>query len=53
MDRLTEEERARFERIDLGPATLSPAALGAPVPEPHPSWMVRIEKEWVRRHGAS
>lgn len=51
--KLSAEDRARFEAIDLGPATLSPAELGAPIPEPHPSWMVRIEKEWVRRYGAS
>lgn len=51
--KLSGEDRARFDAIDLGPATLSPAELGAPIPEPHPSWMVRIEKEWVRRYGAS
>lgn len=53
MDALSREDRARFEALDLGVATLSPAQLGAPIPEPHPSWMVRIEKEWVRRYGAS
>lgn len=50
--RLPETERARFEAIDLGPATLSPEALGPVLPEPHPSWVERIEEEWAARHGA-
>jgi putative thiamine transport system substrate-binding protein len=48
--RLAPEDRARFERIAQGPATLSPAELGTPMPEPHPSWMERIEEEWKRRY---
>jgi len=51
--KLPAQDRARFEAIDLGPATLSPAQLGAPIPEPHPSWMERIEREWLRRYGVS
>lgn len=52
-NKLPAADRARFDAIDLGPATLSPAELGAPIPEPHPSWMERIEREWLRRYGAS
>ena len=48
---LPDEDRALFESIDLGPATLSPAELGAPLPEPHPSWMERIAADWEARHG--
>ncbi len=50
VDRLPAVEKARFEALDLGIATLKPAELGPPVPEPHPSWMERIEKEWAKRH---
>ncbi len=50
--KLPAEARALFEGIDLGPATLGPAELGAVLPEPHPSWMTEIEAEWERRYGA-
>jgi putative thiamine transport system substrate-binding protein len=50
VDRLPAEGKARFDALDLGIATLKPTELGAPIPEPHPSWMERIEKEWVRRY---
>ena len=30
--------------LDLGPATLPPDRLGKALPEPHPSWMVLLEK---------
>lgn len=52
LDRLSAEDRARFEVLDLGIATLDPEALGPVIPEPHPSWMTRIEDEWVARYGA-
>ncbi len=48
---LAPEDRARFETLDLGIATLTPAELGRTLPEPHPTWMVRIEEEWLRRFG--
>ena len=50
IDRLAPEDRARFAAIEAGPATLSPAELGVPLPEPHPSWTERIEQEWKRRY---
>ncbi|MEQ8250525.1 MAG: ABC transporter substrate-binding protein [Oceanibaculum nanhaiense] len=43
-------DKARFEAIELGVATLSPQALGTALPEPHPSWMTRIEEEWLTRY---
>lgn len=44
-------DRALFDAIDLGPATLAPDALGQPLAEPHPSWMTRLEAEWLERYG--
>jgi putative thiamine transport system substrate-binding protein len=51
MDALPPGDRARFEAIDLGPATLGPEELGAALPEPHPSWMERLSADWTRRYG--
>lgn len=51
--RLAPEDRARFEEIDLGVATLPPEALGPALDEPHPSWMERLEVEWQRRYGTA
>ncbi|MFP4127390.1 MAG: ABC transporter substrate-binding protein [Alphaproteobacteria bacterium] len=52
LDALAAEERDRFEALDLGVATPTPSALGAPLPEPHPSWMARLEDDWRERYGA-
>lgn len=49
-ERLAPADRARFDNVDLGAATLRPDELGTPLPEPHPSWMTRIEQEWQRRY---
>lgn len=51
IDKLQPEDRARFDAIDLGVATLRPEELGPALDEPHPSWMERIETEWKRRYG--
>ena len=48
---LPAEDRARFDAIDLGPATLSPDELGTALPEPHPSWMERLTRDWTARYG--
>jgi putative thiamine transport system substrate-binding protein len=50
--KLDAADRARFEAIDLGPATLKPDELGPALDEPHPSWMERLEAEWTKRYGA-
>ena len=42
-------ERARFDALPRGIATLAPDQLLPVRPEPHPSWMVAIEAEWLRR----
>jgi putative thiamine transport system substrate-binding protein len=44
------DDKNRFDKLDLGIATLKPDELGPMLPEPHPSWMGRIEKEWERRY---
>jgi putative thiamine transport system substrate-binding protein len=51
MDALSPADRARFEAIDPGPATLPPLALGEPLREPHPSWMEALEQAWLARYG--
>ncbi|ONG56668.1 hypothetical protein BKE38_05435 [Pseudoroseomonas deserti] len=49
LDRLDPADRQRFESLPAGVATLSNAALGASLPEPHPSWGTRLAEEWERR----
>lgn len=51
MDKLSPEDRVRFESLPLGVATLSAEELGPVLLEPHPSWVARIEAEWRRRYG--
>ncbi len=51
MDALSDTDRAMFEALDLGIATLSPAELGQAIAEPHPSWMTRIAEDWQTRYG--
>jgi putative thiamine transport system substrate-binding protein len=53
MDALTVEDRALFDALELGVATLSPAELGTAVAEPHPSWMTRIADDWIARYGVA
>ena len=48
---LSDEDRARFDALELGVATLSPEVRGPALPEPHSSWMVRLEQDWVARYG--
>jgi len=47
---LPADDKARFDALTLGVATLKPAELGAPVPEPHPSWVDALVKEWQKRY---
>src|SRR5690606_19088486 len=46
MASLDAADKARFEGLELGVATLKPDELGVALQEPHPSWMERIEAEW-------
>ena len=51
MDKLSDEDRALFEALPLGIATLPPAELGQTLPEPHPAWMEQLEAAWQARYG--
>ena len=51
MNALSDDDRARFDALELGIATLSPAELGRVQDEPHPSWMTRIADDWQSRYG--
>jgi putative thiamine transport system substrate-binding protein len=53
VSKLDAEDRARFDALDLGVATLKPDELGPAIDEPHPSWMDRLELEWKKRYGAA
>ena len=53
VSKLDAADRARFDALDLGVATLKPDELGPAIDEPHPSWMERLETEWKRRYGAA
>jgi len=50
LGKLSSEERRLFDDLPKGPATLDPAALGPTLLEPHPSWMTKIEAEWLARY---
>lgn len=52
MAALSDADRAAFDALELGIATLSPAELGTVQAEPHPSWMTRIANDWADRYGA-
>ncbi|MDX8349864.1 ABC transporter substrate-binding protein [Cognatiyoonia sp. IB215446] len=53
MDALSADDRALFDALELGIATLSPAELGTVQAEPHPSWMTRIADDWMNRYGVA
>ncbi len=50
---LSGEDRAAFDALPLGPATLPPEALGQVLPEPHPSWTERLEADWAARYSVT
>jgi putative thiamine transport system substrate-binding protein len=52
MNKLTEADRALFEALPRGVATLPVEDLGATLPEPHPSWMTMTEAAWLERYGS-
>ena len=53
LDTLSPTDRTRFETIQPGVAAPLPADVGDTLPEPHPSWMVRLEEDWIARFGVS
>jgi putative thiamine transport system substrate-binding protein len=52
VDALPAEDRALFDDLPRGVATLPPAAMGPARAEPHPSWVDWLEREWQRRYGS-
>ncbi len=52
MSRLSAADKEMFDVLPRGAATLSAEALGPALPEPHPTWMTRIEEAWLRRYGS-
>lgn len=52
VDKLSPADQAIFKALPKGKATLSPEELGTPLPEPHPYWMDRLEKQWLTRYAA-
>ncbi|MDH3476358.1 MAG: ABC transporter substrate-binding protein [Rhodospirillales bacterium] len=52
MEKLDDAGRKLFADLPRGAATLPPEALGPTLPEPHPSWMTRIEEAWLSRYGS-
>ncbi|WP_248630894.1 ABC transporter substrate-binding protein [Endozoicomonas elysicola] len=50
MSQLNSLERKRFSSLPLGPATLSPEALGKALSEPHSSWVAALEEAWKTRY---
>ena len=53
LSKLSETQRAAFDALDLGVATLAPEELGQALPEPHPSWATRLAEDWVERYGVA
>jgi putative thiamine transport system substrate-binding protein len=53
IEKLPDADQERFAALDLGIATPKPEDLGLALPEPHPSWMERLEAEWTRRYAAA
>lgn len=51
VNRLDEEDKARFEQGDTHPAELPADALSQTLPEPHPSWMTALQDAWRERYG--
>ena len=52
MEQLSANQRALFEAVKAGPATIPPEALGNTLREPHPDWMDALERAWIERYGA-
>lgn len=47
---LAPTDRALFEALPLGPATLPPDELGPALQEPHPTWSELVERRWAERY---
>jgi putative thiamine transport system substrate-binding protein len=52
MNALSDKQRAAFIDDSDNPAALPAGALSKTLPEPHPSWMERLEAAWLERYGS-
>ncbi|MGE3310618.1 MAG: ABC transporter substrate-binding protein [Limisphaerales bacterium] len=52
LDKLSPTDLMIFQALPKGKATPSLEELGTPVPELHPYWMDRLEKQWLTRYAA-
>lgn len=50
MDKLTSDDRARFNALPRGVATLSNQELSNVLLEPHASWVEALERAWLERY---
>ncbi|PTY39042.1 hypothetical protein BGP77_09850 [Saccharospirillum sp. MSK14-1] len=50
MDKLNAEQRALFDALPTGVATLPPDELGSVLREPHTSWVGALEQAWLERY---
>ncbi|MFZ1471150.1 MAG: ABC transporter substrate-binding protein [Paracoccaceae bacterium] len=50
---LVPEDRARFDALDLGAATLPPDQMAPALAEPHASWTTGLADEWQARYGVA
>ncbi len=50
MDKLDARQRAEFDNLPRGIASLTEAELATTLAEPHPDWMGLIEAEWQKRY---
>ncbi|MCA0996282.1 ABC transporter substrate-binding protein [Alloyangia pacifica] len=53
MEKLSDDNVRLFDEIPVGIATLTPEELGPTLPEPHPSWMEKLEEGWTARYGVA
>jgi len=50
VDKLNARDRAAFDKLPLGVATLSASELGRVLTEPDASWVTALEKAWLNRY---
>jgi len=50
MKKLAGPDKALFESVPKGIATLTSDELGQGLPEPHVSWVQALEKEWLKKY---
>ena len=52
MQRLSDVQRKTFAKLPRGIATLTDDDLARTLAEPHPSWVSRLEAEWIERYAS-